>query len=262
MRGLSHFPAAARRHIRYVLADLDETLTTRGQLTAAAYAALERLRESGRSVVVVTGRSAGWCDLIARLWPVDAVIGENGAFYFTYGRAQRRLVRRFWDDEEQRAAARLRLDRLAERIFAAVPGAAPASDQPYRLADLAIDVTEDVPPLPPAAVDRILGFCAEAGARASVSSAHVNACFGEYDKLAMTSRLFPELFGTPLADARDQAVFIGDSSNDATMFGYFPHAVGVANIRAHLDRIPTPPAYVTEAEAGAGFVELVDALLA
>jgi hypothetical protein len=36
----------------------------------------------------------------------------------------------------------------------------------------------------------------------------------------------------------------------------------MANIRAFLDRIATPPAYVTTAEAGAGFVELADFLLA
>jgi hypothetical protein len=57
------------------------------------------------------------------------------------------------------------------------------------------------------------------------------------------------------------AAFIGDSPNDAPMFGYFPNAVAVANIRPHLARVATPPAYVTEAEAGAGFVEFADALL-
>jgi hydroxymethylpyrimidine pyrophosphatase-like HAD family hydrolase len=57
-------------------------------------------------------------------------------------------------------------------------------------------------------------------------------------------------------------VFAGDSPNDAPMFAFFPYAVGVANVRAFLDRIETPPAYVTHGEAGKGFAELADFLLA
>jgi hypothetical protein len=45
------------------------------------------------------------------------------------------------------------------------------------------------------------------------------------------------------------------------MFAYFPNAVGVANVAPFLDRIATPPPYVTERDAGAGFVELADFLL-
>jgi HAD superfamily hydrolase (TIGR01484 family) len=262
VRKLGEFPLASRRRIAFVFVDVDDTLTTRGRLTGAAYAALEKLQQSGRRVVPVTGRSAGWCDMIARFWPVDGVIGENGAFYFRHDREQRRLTRRFWDADDQRRAARRRLDRLAREVLAAVPGAALAADQPYRLADLAIDVAEDVAPLAPAAVDQILGLVATAGAQARLSSAHVNIWFGEFDKLAMTRCLVAELYGIDLDDRRNEVVFIGDSPNDEAMFGYFPHAVAVANIRDHLDRIATPPAYVTKAEAGAGFVELVDALLA
>jgi hypothetical protein len=42
----------------------------------------------------------------------------------------------------------------------------------------------------------------------------------------------------------------------------FPHAIGVANVRAFAGRLDHDPAYVTTAEAGAGFCEVVDALLA
>src|SRR5438105_10874913 len=155
MRSLAEFPAAARRAIRFVLADIDDTLTTGGRLTAAAYGALERLAGRGYRVVPVTGRPAGWCDLIARFWPVDAVIGENGAFYFRYDHAARTMTRRFWLSDEEREAAGRRLARLGEEIVAAVPGARIAADQPFRVADLAIDFAEDTGPLPPAEVDRI-----------------------------------------------------------------------------------------------------------
>src|SRR6476469_3690372 len=96
MRPIRDFPVEARRPIRFVLTDIDDTLSTGGQLTAVAYAALERLTASGLRVIPVTGRPAGWCDMIARFWPVDAVVGENGAFYFRYDPAARTMTRRFW----------------------------------------------------------------------------------------------------------------------------------------------------------------------
>src|SRR5437870_11874592 len=93
---LREWPAAARRAIRFVLLDIDDTLTTDGRLTAAAYAALESLSGRGLQVIPVTGRPAGWCDLIARFWPVDAVIVEYGACYCRYDYQARVMRRRFW----------------------------------------------------------------------------------------------------------------------------------------------------------------------
>jgi hypothetical protein len=261
MRPLAEFPLEARRRVRFVLTDIDDTVTTGGRLGAAAYQALERLAESGRRVVAVTGRPAGWCDMIARFWPVDAVVGENGAFYFRRDHGARTMTRRYFLSEAERIDARARLDRLAREILAAVSGARPAADQPYRIADLAIDFREDCGPLPREDVDRIVALFEAAGATAKVSSIHVNGWFGDWDKLAMTRILFREAYGLDLDAAKEAAIFIGDSPNDAPMFGYFPNAVAVANIRPHLSRVAAPPAYVTEAEAGAGFVEFADALL-
>jgi HAD superfamily hydrolase (TIGR01484 family) len=261
VRALAEFPPALRRRIRFVLTDIDDTLTSGGRLEAAAYQALERLAQSGRHVVPVTGRPAGWCDMIARFWPVDAVIGENGAFYFRYDRAARRMTRRHFLSEADRAAARAQLDRLASEILAAVPGAQVAVDQPYRIADLAIDYREDCGPLSSGDIDRIVALFEAAGATAKVSSIHVNGWFGDWDKLAMTRLLFREAYGLDLGAARDETAFIGDSPNDSPMFAYFPHSVAVANIRPYLAHLAAPPAYVTQAEAGAGFVEFAEALL-
>ncbi|HSJ98900.1 MAG TPA: HAD-IIB family hydrolase, partial [Myxococcota bacterium] len=158
MRPLSEFPLAARRAVRGVLTDIDDTLTSHGRLPAAAYAALERLRAAGLLVIPVTGRPAGWCDHIARMWPVDAVVGENGAFWFRRDAREGRLVKRYVIDADERSLRERRLDAIAARILAAVPGCAIASDQPYREADLAIDFREDVAPLPLAAVQRIVAL--------------------------------------------------------------------------------------------------------
>ena len=262
MRRLSGFSRAARARVRAVLADIDDTLTTRGRLTAQAYGALERLRDAGLLVVPVTGRPAGWCDHIARMWPVDGVVGENGAFWFRYDHARREMRRGFFHDAAERARGRERLAAVCERILAEVPGCAVASDQRYREADLAIDFCEDVPRLPPAAVARIVGLMEEAGLTAKVSSIHVNGWFGDYDKLAMARRVLGGELGIDIDAQAEAIVFVGDSPNDAPMFAHFPNSVGVANVRAFAGQLAAEPTWVTDAEAGAGFAELADALLA
>jgi HAD superfamily hydrolase (TIGR01484 family) len=247
------------RGVRAVLLDIDDTLTTGGRLTAQAYAALERLHGAGLRVIPVTGRPAGWCDHIARMWPVDAVVGENGAFYFFYRGG--RLHKRFCDDAQSRAEKRARLDAIAARILAAVPGCALASDQPYRETDLAIDYCEDVPPLPLEAANRIAELMREAGLTAKLSSIHVNGWFGEYDKLSATRRLFDERFGLALDAVNGEVVFAGDSPNDSPMFAFFRNSVGVANVRRFESLLAEAPKYVTRAASGAGFAELAEHLL-
>ncbi len=244
-----------------MLFDIDDTLTTGGRLTAEAYAAMERLRSAGLGAVPITGRPAGWCDHIARMWPVAAVVGENGAFYFRYDHGSRAMQRRYVDEPSVRAANRKRLAAIAEEIVEAVPGAALAADQGYREADLAIDYCEDVQHLPAVAVERIAELMRLRGLNAKVSSIHVNGWFGSYDKLTMTRILMQEVFGTDLDAARESYVFVGDSPNDAPMFEYFPHAVGVANIQDFSGRLVHEPRYITSARAGAGFCEVVESLL-
>ncbi len=261
MQPVSAFPETDRRAVRGVFLDIDETLTSDGKLTAEAYAALERLHDSGKLCVPITGRPAGWCDHIARMWPVDAVVGENGAFYFRYDAARGKLVKRFLLAPEARAANRSRLAEIGRRILAEVPGVAIASDQPYRDSDLAIDFCEDVPPVPAEAVDRVVGIFEAEGATAKVSSIHVNGWFGTYDKLAMTRIMLDECFGIDLDAEKQRFVFVGDSPNDAPMFAYFPLAVGVANVRDFSARMNALPAYISAGRSGVGFTEISDMLL-
>jgi HAD superfamily hydrolase (TIGR01484 family) len=262
VRPLAGFPLPARRAVRVVLADIDDTITLHGKLPASSYAALERLRASGFIVVPVTGRPAGWCDHIARMWPVDAVVGENGAFWFRYDAGARKLRKRHVHGDEERALHRARLGAIAERVLAEVPGTAVASDQAYREADLAIDFCEDVPPLPMEAVRRVVAIMESEGLTAKASSIHVNGWFGGYDKLSSTRLMLREEFGIDMDEAREAIVFAGDSPNDQPMFAFFPNAVGVANVAAMAELMTALPAWVTPSQGALGFVELADALLA
>ncbi|MGE5160228.1 MAG: HAD-IIB family hydrolase [Betaproteobacteria bacterium] len=248
--------------LRGVLLDIDGTITTAGRLGAAAYQALERLQAAGLWVIPVTGRPAGWCDLIARFWPATAVVGENGALYFRYDHERRRMIRGFARSDAERAQDRERLRAIGAEVLRAVPGSAIAADQLYRDTDLAIDYCEDVPPLPPADVHRIHALLTAHGLTAKVSSIHVNAWYGTHDKLSMTRRLMREQFGVDLDAERDDFAFIGDSPNDEPMFAYFPHSFAVANIAPFVDELDHPPASVIEAEEGAGFVLFAERVLA
>ena len=261
MLPLAALPLDVRSNALGVLSDIDDTLSSEGRVTAAAYSALERLRDAGLKVLAITGRPAGWCDHIARMWPVDAVVGENGAFYMLYDAKARKLRTRFAAGAEDRQVQRDRIAAIAAKILREVPGCALASDQAYRASDLAIDYCEDVPPLPAAQVEKIAALMRAEGLTAKVSSIHVNGWFGGHDKLSMTRRLFADEFGVDLDAVRERYVFIGDSPNDAPMFGYFPFSVGVANVRKFGGRLDAPPKYVTERDSGAGFVELTQLLL-
>ncbi|MGH8735825.1 MAG: HAD-IIB family hydrolase [Burkholderiales bacterium] len=249
------------RRIRGLLFDIDDTLTTDGQLTAQAFAAMERLKRAGRLVLPITGRPAGWCDHIARMWPVDAVVGENGAFYFWHDAAGAKLRKRYMDSDNARASHRAAFDAITRRILAEVPGCALASDQAYRENDLAIDYCEDVASLPLEVAERIAALMREAGMSAKISSIHVNGWFGRYDKLSTTRLLMQERFGTELDAENTAFAFLGDSPNDAPMFGFFHNSIGVANVSRYAGHLAVAPKYVTRAAAGAGFAELVARLL-
>lgn len=262
MLSLQDLPDAVLARIDGLFLDIDDTLTTDGKLPAEAYAALEALQKSGLVVIPITGRPAGWCDHFARMWPVDAVVGENGAFYFWHDDEARKLRQRFLADDATRAANAARLKVIAADLLQAVPGCALASDQFCRVADIAIDFCEDVARLPRGDVERIAALMRQAGMTARISSIHVNGWFGDYDKLSMAHLLMQERYGIDLDRERERYVFIGDSPNDEPMFGYFPHAVGVANVAEFAAGMTHPPAYVTQGRCGAGFVELARRLLA
>ena len=258
---IQSLPSDVAKGLRGVFFDIDETVTTAGRIPAVAYKALWDLRDAGLKVVPITGRSAGWCDHIARMWPVDGVVGENGAFCFWFDERHNKLEKRFLHPDEIRAANRRRLRRIQDEILAEVPGSAIASDQLYRETDAAIDYCEDVEPLDPESVEKICGIFSRHGAACKVSSIHVNGWFGEYDKLGMTRTFVKERWNLELDAEKDRFFFCGDSPNDEPMFQYFPHAAGVQNIRRFAGRMRHLPSFVAGREGGEGFAEIVEILL-
>ena len=245
--------------IKGVCFDIDDTFSSHGKLTDQAFTALWNLKRAGYALIPVTGRPAGWCDLIARFWPIDGVVGENGAFSFYMQNKKRARLDTL--PAAEAALAKSKLKSLKETIQKQYPQAECASDQDYREYDLAIDFCEDVPAWKEADVDGLVKFCESQGAIAKISSIHVNTWFGRYTKIEGI-RHFLKSAGPGLKlPSFDEFVYVGDSPNDEPMFKAFPLSVGVANVRPFLAKMKHPPAYVTPSEAGAGFSELADLLL-
>ncbi|NLB70246.1 MAG: HAD-IIB family hydrolase [Lentisphaerae bacterium] len=241
--------------MRFLFCDIDDTMTTNGLLTRETFDALWDAEEAGLRVVPVTGRPAGWCDHIARQWPVDGVIGENGAFYFR--KTKFGIKRVHSQTPSKRVRHRSKLNKIRNQILEEVPGCAVASDQAYREYDLAIDFCEDVKRLSKKNVRKIVEIFESHGAVAKISSIHVNGWFGDFDKLTMTKRYIREVDASSLEEAPEDYSFIGDSPNDEPMFSAFHVSFGVANITKFLDTLRYKPTCIMESEGGAGFAEAV-----
>jgi HAD superfamily hydrolase (TIGR01484 family) len=245
--------------VRYVLMDIDDTITRRGKLLASSFDALWRLHEAGIRVIPVTGRPAGWCDCIVREWPVDGVVGENGAF--AYWEEPSSVAGRLPERREAVYPTAVRNDhpalaKIKARALAEVPGLRVAKDQFARQFDLALDFAEEEPILPLSAAEKVRDIALEEGAQAKVSSIHVNIWMGRYDKVSMAERYLNKRFGwQPGAEDR-QVVFVGDSPTDEPMFARFPLACAVANIKKYEDLVHHYPAFVASRDCGDGFAEI------
>ncbi len=258
MLPLADWPAAARRGIVGVLTDIDDTLTTDSAITADALEALGTLKAAGLHVVPITGRPVGWSEPFALRWPVDAIVAENGAVALLPGPGGT-LAKKYQQDPATRAANFVRMQAVAQRVLAEVPGTLLATDSAGRETDIAIDHSEYTH-LPPETIARVVALLRGEGMNATVSSIHINAWYGGHDKLAGARWIVRELWRRDLDAEIDRWVYIGDSTNDQKMFERFPHSVGVANIARFVPMLAHLPRYLTASARGAGFAEVAHAL--
>jgi HAD superfamily hydrolase (TIGR01484 family) len=243
--------------VRGVFSDIDDTLTHDAVVTLEAYAAILRARAAGLRVVLVTGRPAGWAEVLASLWPVDAAIAENGGI--AYLKRGRRLERLYFETTDPVEDAR-RLDAVASEVLAGFPFARKSDDSGLRITDLAFDIGENQH-LPREQIDAITAKCRELGARTLVSSVHAHAFFHGADKALMSARVANVLWGDSEAEVAAHYAFVGDSPNDQAAFTFFEISIGVANVARYVDVLRPPPRYVTPSPSGRGFAEAIDRLL-
>jgi HAD superfamily hydrolase (TIGR01484 family) len=244
--------------VRGVFTDIDDTLTRDGAIDPAALDALHALHAAGVPVISITGRPLGWSEPFARAWPVAAIVPENGAVALI--RDGDRLLTEYAQDVATRERNARRLREVAARVLAEVPGATLARDSAGRVTDIAVDHAEFAH-LDDAAIERVVAIMRAEGMTATVSSIHVNGWFGTHDKLSGARWMLQRLFGRELDAERGRWVYVGDSTNDQAMFGYFPLSVGVANLREFAAQLTVWPAFITEGERGAGFAEVAQRIL-
>ncbi len=249
--------------IELICSDVDDTITSDGKLLPEAYEALWRARRAGIKTILVTGRPAGWADQMARFWPVDGVVAENGALFFYLDNSviPAKMKKLFVADLSELSKSRNKLKKIEEEVLKQVPGAKVAFDQSFRMFDLAIDFAEDVTPLSKDEISSICKVFEKHGASYKVSSIHVNGWFGDFNKWDGLKLGYRTLFGKELVDGLDSAIYCGDSPNDVPLFQKFTHSYGVSNISVFLPELTYPPKIIGSRPGGLGFVDLVDALI-
>ena len=255
----SSCPQHRLRDVSGVLTDIDDTLTRDGAIVPAALTALQRLAEAGLPVIAITGRPMGWSEPFARAWPLRAIVAENGAVAMF--RQGEELCIEYAQDAAIREANRPRLREAAMAVLREVPRARLATDSAGRVTDIAIDHGEHAQ-LAQSDIEWIVALLRERGMNATVSSIHINAWFGEHDKLSGARWIVRRLLGRELDEEAARWVYVGDSTNDQLMFGHFELSVGVANLMRFEAQLLTWPAYLTLGDRGAGFAEVADALIA
>lgn len=301
MKPLADLPQEVARSLAGVIFDLDDTLLDHGLLTEAAYASLFALRASGLRLIACTGRPAGWGEVIARQWPIDAAITENGAIAFAregdfargddsardgdfapvggcapadnFARvslAEGSRVAPIGREpgaeasrriREQRRARRAALMSLAEELVARFPDADLADDNDLRATDVTIDVGEHRR-VKPEDARAMRAIAAERGVRTLQSSVHIHLTLESADKASGTIRALVDRFGEDATRARARYAFVGDSGNDAAAFAAFAVTFGVANVRPHLGKLSMPPRFIAAEPMGLGFASIARAITA
>ncbi|MCW8344848.1 HAD-IIB family hydrolase [Vibrio sp. ZSDZ65] len=255
---LTEAPTEALKRIQWLLTDVDDTLTWQGTLPAQTLEALTQLKEVGVHVIAVTGACAGWCDQIAKLWPVHSVIGENGAFSMQKNRQGFHIESTLPMATMKHQQAQL-LEALKE-LLRDYPDIDFANDQAFRYCDVAINIGQDRD-----AVDR--DTCQELLARirqlsieghkvkATQSSIHINVWIGEHSKQVTSEQLLLQQLSQESLPL-EHITYIGDSLNDESMFAWLPMTFGVNNITRWLPQLRAKPSYITVNNGGYGFAEL------
>ena len=255
MKPLSAWPQSARANIVGVFTDIDDTLTTEGAITADALQALHNLKASGLMVIPITGRPVGWSIPFASIWPVNAMVAENGAVALLHNPETKQVSKIYQQNLATRTRNFLEMQRIAQHVLQEIPGTVMAQDSPGRETDIAFDHSE-FHHLPPEQIQQVLKLLKEEGMTATVSSIHINAWFGDHNKWHGAQWILKEITGRDLTKELDQWVYVGDSTNDQVMFEHFTHSVGVANIQRFEKELKHLPKYITQQERGAGFAEV------
>lgn len=217
-------------HFLALAADYDGTLATNGQVDEATVTALKRLRESGRKLLLVSGRHLDdLCNVFPEVDLFDCVVVENGALLYIPATREERVLG----------------DRPPEAFIQALQA---QNIQPLGIGRVIVSTWE---PHETAVLQAIrdlgleLQIIFNKGA-VMVMPAGINKASGLSAALAH------------LGLSPHNVVAIGDAENDHAMLNLCECSVAVANA---LPTVKENVDWVTQGSRGAGVIELIDRLL-
>lgn len=239
---------ASFKNIRLIATDMDGTLTQQGKFTANLLHAFEDLIAADISVLIVTGRSAGWVSGLVTYLPVAGAIAENGGLFYLADSAEPISLTSIPNLVEHRQS----LSNAYQRLKSEFPHIQESIDNRFRLTDWTFDNRD----LTLSQLKRLDALCSSMGWSFTYSSVqcHIKPAF--QDKAVGLMQVLDNYFPQYKAE---QVVTVGDSPNDASLFNpeLFPLSVGVANVLDYASELIYQPAYVTQTPEGEGFCELV-----
>lgn len=258
MQDINCLTSDEAKQVVFLLTDVDDTITTEGKLRPAALQALYDLRDAGIRTICVTGGSAGWGDTYLRQWPVEAVLSESGAVCLY---RERGVIKHYVHPSIRQEGYERRKAELIKTVLSEVPEAKLSTDQFARIYDIAFDHGSEPPYLGADGIAKVVEVCKRLGAGTAVSSIHINAWFGSFDKFLGTKAFFADVLGLDESALLAGSCYCGDAPNDQVMFSRFPLCFGVGNIHRHAHMMQSLPRYTASAFGGEGFAQVVTALL-
>lgn len=249
------FTSSEKERMSVVVSDVDDTITSNGRLFPSALDSIWKLHESGRKIILVTGGSAGWADIYIRQWPVDYVIAESGALLLTLNKnnlGAMDVIYKVNPSIDAKSAARFKSE-----LLKATGDYALSSDQYARIYDIAYDKSKNSND----SIDRIKDIVLSLGGNYAESSIHLNCWYGDYDKKDGIISFLPEISSLSVDEFISSSIYLGDSTNDQILFGFFPLSIGMHSVEDRRSDFKALPLYITREYGGDGFVAIVDALL-
>lgn len=250
-RPFTGFTEEERQRIKYIISDVDDTITRNGKLYPLVLDALYRAKISGHSIILLTGGSVGWADGYIRQWPVDAVIAESGAVLLCHNRdgSINSLINPSIKQDEVMKKRRKLIEYTAPYPF--------SSDQCVRIFDVAYDKAK----MSPSEIVALKNILTMFGASWAESSIHINAWFGNYSKKSALNHFMSNALSISEEEYLEKGIYMGDSFNDQPLFEYFPLSIGMHTVEERRDEFEFLPEYITEGTSGDGWVEMVNSLV-
>lgn len=226
--------------------DVDGTITERGQISSSSLATLTALAAGGVPCLLCTGRPAGWMESIVHYLPVYGAIAENGGVLIRRGHSLE-----FFSSTPESFSGRSAIRDAFVALKEKLPYLRESADNRWRLTDWTFDLPDDALDL--TKISEILSTLGWDFTYSTVQCHILPRGQSKASAIATVKKRF----------AFHEAIFVGDSPNDETVFAAPEVAlsVGVHNLVEYTGALSALPAYLTQSPEGAGFAEIAARLL-